>query len=174
MAEIPEWYNEVMTAAVSVNQLLQRSFASKEFKHNILRNLCGSCHIGSVFLKRRIRHLKPKLVIGQCQFHPGYKNSPTTSHCWLELGEYIIDCTYSQFVRYEDIKICHKNSIAAKRYEPKFFNRQAQEYQRMVDGNQSPARWRYCKKTNQLVASKLYFTDRQKSLFDAQDRKLFK
>jgi len=173
MSQIPEWYDEVLTAAISVNQLLHRSFDNKEFKHNILKNLCGACHIGSVLLKNRIKHLKPTLVIGKCEFYPGYKNSPTTGHCWLELGDYIIDCTYSQFVRYENIKICHKNSLAAKRYKSDMTNRQAYTFQRNVNGNQSPAKWRYCKIKNHLVPTALYFKHRQKSLFTNADRKLF-
>lgn len=175
MAKIPEWYDEVLTAAISVNQLLHRSFENKEFKNNILRNLCGACHIGSVFLLRRIKHLKPALIIGECRFCPEDKKDLSfTGHCWLEIDDYIIDCTFSQFERYENIKICHKSSVAARRYKATLRNRKARKEHWNIEGNQNPSKWRYCRNTNSIVPSKLFFTDREDSFFSDYERRLYK
>lgn len=173
MSQIPHWYNEVLAEAISVNELLHRSFSNKYFNRNFLKNLCGSCHVGSVFLLRRIKHFKPKLVVGSCYFDSYCKGS-TTGHCWLEIDEYIIDCTYSQFVRYENIKICNKKSHAAKRYIPEKINLNARYVQWGLEGNQNPNRWRHCKKTNNIVPTKLFFDDKRKSTFTDFERKFYK
>lgn len=102
-------------------------FTIENLSKYVDKDLCGACGIASYFLKEKIEkhyNLKVDLVLGKCF---------QSWHCWLEINDYIVDVTHTQFYPESDKvsifptsekdwnwKIVCKNNKAIKHFKSKW------------------------------------------------------
>ena len=136
--QIPDWYDAAMQHSQSINKSLKKSLQERFFSKLFDESLCGTCAIGSFSLAKILKDYGAVLVSGDYVVNP----ESFTPHCWVEIGDYIIDCTYTQFETASDVKIIKQNTRLASRYKKLFVDEKAKRDIRSWDGFQSPKFWK--------------------------------
>lgn len=99
-------------------------------------NLSGACATASFgfWEKAKISGYNPKFIFGY--FDERAKQRKEDEHCWVQIGELIIDPTYSQFdSRFQTAYI---SNIEDKRYYPQLFEDEALDLVLSWPEGQSP------------------------------------
>lgn len=147
--QIPDWYDVAVQQAQSINKSLKNSLQERFFSKLFDESLCGTCAIGSASLEKILKSYGAVLVSGDYVV----SDESFTPHCWVEIENYIIDCTYTQFEDASDVKIIRAGTRLFSRYRKLFVDKKAKRDIRSWDGFQSPKFWKLDKTQQVFIPS---------------------
>ena len=147
--QIPAWYDRAIEEAKQVNISLKNSLKETFFKEIFDESLCGTCAIGSFILASRLKAYGAVIVSGDYVV----TEEQYTPHCWVEIDDYIIDCTYTQFDNSYDVKVLKQSSRLGIRYKKLFVATKAIRDISSWDDYQSPKFWKLDEEEKVFVPS---------------------
>jgi len=145
----PELRKQITNFGKRIRKVLAREIADEDYIY--AADLMGACAVASTALHRVLRNRGHNSILVVGREEPIGERG--RAHCWVELGEYIIDITATQFQIKHPVYIVKKDKYSfARDYTYQVIGRKAYEELKKW-GMQSP--FRYKRIIERIVEGKL-------------------